>query len=203
VIDQQQILMVLFSFLIAITLHEFAHAFVADLLGDNTPRSNGRVSLNPLDHLDPIGTVVIVVSSLSGGLFGWGKPVPINPNNFRNLRRDSSLVSIAGPFMNIVLACASALLLRINAFHQPIGSPIEALLIVSTKLNVVLFLFNLIPIAPLDGSRLLSNALPSDKAIAYDKLMSQYGFFFLVLLMVLGWPMISGPFNNICDTLLG
>jgi Zn-dependent protease len=165
VTDLQHVLMVLFSFVIAITLHEFGHAFVADLLGDDTPRSQGRISLNPIDHLDPIGTLVIVISAFTGALFGWGKPVMVNRNNFKHPRIADSLVTFAGPLMNILLACLSALLLRMNAFHAPFDSPINNLLDVSTRLNIMLFLFNLIPVPPLDGSHILSNSLPAELAI--------------------------------------
>lgn len=195
--------MVLFSFLIANTLHEFGHAYAADRLGDPTPRSQERISLNPLDHLDLIGTIVIVVSAFTGGLFGWGKPVQVNANNFKNPRRDHILVTFAGPLANLVLACISAFLVRTNAFHQSPGSAIGDLLVVSTELNVVLFLFNLIPVPPLDGSQILANALPANQAMAYVRFMTQFGLLFLVLAMFLGWPLIAAPFYSIVTTLLG
>lgn len=161
---------------IALTVHEFAHAKVADMAGDSTPRMNGRVSLNPLDHYDPIGTTMILLLGM-----GWGKPVPINPTNFGHPRRDEALVSLAGPGSNIIVALLFALPLRFD-FAGAYDLPLKLIVL----LNLFLAFFNLIPIFPLDGSHILQAILPYDKARNYAVFMSRYGFFLLIALIVTG-----------------
>src|SRR3990172_3579927 len=131
--------------ILAIGIHEAAHCYMADYLGDPTPRSMGRLSLNPLVHLDPVGTLVILVT----GMFGWGKPSPYDPYNLKNPRRDTALIALAGPASNILLAIALSSILRIFNI-QPLASIVYFLV----SLNINLAIFNLIPIAPLDGSRI-------------------------------------------------
>ena len=156
------------AIVIAITIHEFAHAWTADKLGDPTPRSMGRVSLNPLDHLDPLGTLLIIIAS-----FGWGKPVPFDPYNLDNPRRDTLLISLAGPASNLILALlltlSSALLPKFYLIAWPI-----------IYLNVALAIFNLVPIPPLDGSKILGSLLPPDKAIEWEQFGNQYGIYLLI-----------------------
>ena len=150
--------------LIAITFHEFAHAFAADKLGDDTPRREGRLSLNPLAHLDPIGSLMLVFAG-----FGWGKPVEINPRNFNRKIRMSSgeaIVSAAGPLMNLLLAIVFTIIMCIIIKFVPsfettqIGMIIILLIERTIIVNVGLGLFNLIPLPPLDGSKILKNFLP-------------------------------------------
>ncbi len=131
--------------IIAIGIHEAAHCYMADYLGDPTPRSMGRLTLNPLAHLDPIGTLVILVT----GMFGWGKPSPFDPYNLRNPQRDTALIALAGPVSNLLLAIGLSLIARL-AVPQFLISIIYFLV----SLNVNLAIFNLIPVAPLDGSKI-------------------------------------------------
>lgn len=151
--------------LIAITFHEFAHAFVADKLGDDTPRREGRLSLNPFDHLDPIGTVLLLFAG-----FGWGKPVNVNPRNYTrklSLEKGEALVSIAGPAMNFLLAIIFAILYHglfklagASFLLSTTGIIIMRLIVVIISINVGLGLFNLIPLPPLDGSKVIMPFLP-------------------------------------------
>ena len=151
--------------IIAITFHEFAHAYVADKLGDDTPRMQGRLNLNPLSHLDPVGSILLVFAG-----FGWGKPVQINPRNFnRDISMDKGemLVSVAGPAMNFILAVLSAVVLGIlykfvplTFIYGTVGNIILILLQELVVVNIGLGVFNLIPLPPLDGSKIFINFFP-------------------------------------------
>ncbi len=165
---------------ICITIHEFAHALAADRLGDPTPRLAGRVTLNPLAHLDPIGTIMLVLFR-----FGWGKPVVFDPYNLRNPRRDSALIALAGPASNILLAIALSLALR----FLPMAEPIAAFLVALVTLNIVLAVFNFLPIHPLDGGKILIGFAPKDVAREWDQILHQYGIFILFLLIL---PIYNG-----------
>ena len=149
--------------LIAVTFHEYAHAFVADKLGDDTPRRQGRLTLNPLAHLDPYGTFLMIFAG-----FGWGKPVEINPINFNrkvSMKGGSALVSIAGPLMNFILAIICAIiygiLLRTSIVYSKTGEIIMEIILYTMSMNIGLGVFNLIPLPPLDGSKVLLALLPS------------------------------------------
>ncbi|MFA4826747.1 MAG: site-2 protease family protein [Candidatus Shapirobacteria bacterium] len=161
--------------IVAITIHEFSHAFVADRLGDPTARSQGRLSLNPLRHLDPLGTLMLIFAH-----FGWGKPVPIDPYNFKNPRRDELLTALAGPASNILLAVLLSLLFR---FLSP--SLFKDILYVIIGTNIMLAVFNLLPIPPLDGSKIFLNLLPLEKSQEWENSLGQYGPFLLLLLVFL------------------
>ena len=144
--------------LLALSMHEFAHGYAAYLMGDNTAKYDGRLSINPFDHLDPMGTLCLLLFR-----FGWAKPVPINPYNFKNQRAGIIVVSLAGPFMNFVLALLSAFALAAVGTLMPVSKISEFLIIIlyySELLNVGLMIFNLIPIPPLDGSKVLMELLP-------------------------------------------
>lgn len=169
---------------IAITLHEFGHAIAADLQGDPTPRLAGRVTINPLRHLDPIGTAALVLAG-----FGWGKPVPFSPRALRNRRIGPALVGIAGPAVNVILALSAALAI-VNVSSPP--EWVEIFLVQMLRLNVLLALFNLIPIPPLDGSRLLTALLPPSKQQIIF-FLDQWGFFILLALVFLVLPSVLGP----------
>lgn len=164
----------------AITIHEFAHAFVADLLGDPTPRHQDRVTLNPKAHLDPIGTAAIFLAG-----FGWGRPVAFDPFNLKEPVRDTALIAIAGPISNILLAILLAGLIWLG-----INPVIDAGLTIILQINVMLAIFNLVPIHPLDGSKILSALLPRDTAQEYERFMERYGLFVL-LFMILPWGGVS------------
>jgi Zn-dependent protease len=165
----------------AIVLHEIAHGYVAYRLGDPTAKRAGRLTLNPIVHIDPIGTVVlpILMLVLSGGtyFFGWAKPVPIDPRNFRDKRTGILLSGIAGPTMNIVLALGAGLVSRALAPGE--FTSIGSLLRFFCYGNLILAFFNLIPIPPLDGSRVIQWFLPESARNAYNSI-ARYGFFILI-----------------------
>jgi Zn-dependent protease len=161
----------LLSLVLGITVHEFSHALSADALGDPTARYQGRLTLNPVAHFDPFGALMILVSSISGFGFGWGKPVPVNPVNLRfGPRVGMALTSFAGPFSNVVLATLLGAPLRIASAQGLILSPaVRVLLRVAVSTNVALAVFNLLPIHPLDGFSVLRGALSTIRARwAYD-----------------------------------
>lgn len=171
-----EILTLLIALAFCITVHEAAHAWVAYKLGDPTAKMEGRVSLNPLRHLDLLGTLMIFIAH-----FGWGKPVPYNDHNLRHPRRDAAIISMAGPFTNLLSAFAIAILLK-YAPSMPLilSDSLHAIY----SLSVVLFLFNLLPIAPLDGSKFLGLVIPRRMDDWYQRYLSQ-GPVLLIVLIVL------------------
>ncbi|MBI3576456.1 site-2 protease family protein [Candidatus Gottesmanbacteria bacterium] len=180
------------ALVIAITIHEFAHALAAEHLGDPTPRLQGRLTLNPLAHLDPIGTIMLILVH-----FGWGKPVVFDPFNLRHPRRDAAIISLAGPVSNLVLAtvCAIALhllffsgLSRITYHVSLITLFLSGFLPTLITLNVVLAVFNLIPIHPLDGFKIVGGILPKEYARSWYELEG-YGMIFLIFLL---FPIFGG-----------
>jgi len=189
-IDLHDTLIWLLVVVISISVHEFAHALAADRLGDDLPRRQGRLTLLPTEHFDPVGFLMIVFLALGGVGLGWGKPVQVNPAVFRHPRRDMSLIAIAGPFSNLILAVVCGLLLRMVVGFQagPSGEPslAQELLHAFVVSNLGLMFFNMIPIPPLDGSKVLSNILPFEQSVAYDRTMGQYGVMLLLLLVFLG-----------------
>lgn len=173
----ESILLSLLGLIAAITVHEFSHAFVADKLGDPTPNRQGRLTLNPLSHIDLLGTIVLpIMMALSniGLIFGWAKPVQFDPFNLKNPRRDAALISVAGPISNFLLAIILLILLRVTEAPY---------LIIFIQLNVMLGVFNLLPIHPLDGFKIVGGLLPEDKAREWYQL-ERYGILFLVLLIL-------------------
>ncbi len=172
------------AFALTITIHEAAHAWMADRLGDPTARLAGRLTLNPLAHYDPVGTTLLLVLVIMRSLgipvmpFGWAKPVPIDPYNLQNGKRDSALISFAGPLANIALATILATILRVYP-----GITLFNLLYPVILLNVALAIFNLIPIHPLDGGKVLVGLLPPKDARALDLFLGRYGLFLLLLLI--------------------
>lgn len=185
----------------AITIHEFAHAWAAERLGDPTPRLMGRLTLNPLAHLDPLGTLMLLIAR-----FGWGKPVQFDPFNLRHPRRDSALISLAGPVSNLILATACAMVLRFLFAYRIslIATVLIAFLHPLIVLNVVLAVFNLIPIHPLDGFKIVGGMLSETHARQWAELEG-YGILFLILLIIPlgGASPISQLISPIINALLG
>jgi Zn-dependent protease len=162
------------SILIAITIHEFMHAWVAYYLGDNTPKNEGRVTLNPLAHLDPFGTIMLFLVG-----FGWGKPVMMNPNNFKNPRLGSALTGVAGPLSNFALALLLSFVYKVSLGVNPY---LSLFLVTLIFYNIVLMVFNLLPIPPLDGSHILAIWFPQVE----DPKNSLYGMAILVAFIFFG-----------------
>jgi Zn-dependent protease len=197
----------LISFLVLIfslTVHEAAHAWTASRLGDDTARRLGRVSLNPLVHIDPFGTILLPLIAMVSHvpILGWAKPTPVSPRNLRQPRRDGILVTAAGPFSNLCIAVAASLALR--AIPAPSGvaegvdvsSPLMMIATVAVDLNLLLALFNMLPVPPLDGGRVVAGLLPPRLAIRYNSL-GQYGFLIIYALMLTGvlWSIIGPPYD--------
>ncbi|HUW99223.1 MAG TPA: site-2 protease family protein [Acidiferrobacter sp.] len=184
--------------LFAITLHEVAHGWMAKRLGDPTAQRLGRLSLNPIRHIDPIGTIVIPGILLlmgTGFIFGWAKPVPITWSNLRNPRRDMALVALAGPGANLLMAFGWAAIGRVAQYLPSMWAarPLFYMSIAGITINIVLMVLNLLPLPPLDGSRVLSGVLPGRAALHYNRI-EPYGLWILLLLVgtgALGW--ILGP----------
>jgi len=176
--------------LLALTVHEFAHGYVAYRFGDPTAKDQGRLTLNPLKHLDPLGTLAFFIIKI-----GWAKPVPVNPGYFKNPRKDMLWVALAGPAVNLVLAVLSALCVKVvwfiattipySALAEAILVPLNEVLMASVWINLVLCIFNFLPIPPLDGSKILAGLLPPDMARSYAS-VERYGFAIIMLLAFTG-----------------
>ncbi|MBI3366565.1 site-2 protease family protein [Candidatus Roizmanbacteria bacterium] len=167
------------ALLVAIAVHEFSHAFVADYLGDPTPRLQGRLKLNPLVHIDKFGLIFLLFFG-----FGWGKPVQFDPYNLKNPRRDAALISIAGPVSNFIIALLLSLVLRsFILLNQSFLYTISSFVIIPfISLNVILGVFNLLPIHPLDGFKIVGGILPEAKSKEWYQL-ERYGMIFLIMLI--------------------
>jgi Zn-dependent protease len=193
------ILVLIFS----LSVHEAAHAWSASQLGDDTARRLGRVTLNPIAHTDPIGTLLLpLIAMVSGApLIGWAKPTPVNTRNLRQPRRDHILLTAAGPISNLLIAFAAAAAIRAGATAG--GNWLDLLLYDALTLNVLLAVFNMLPIPPLDGGQILMALLPPQMAMKLG-FMYQYGFLILMGLLVAGilWSLIGPPYYLILSWLL-
>jgi Zn-dependent protease len=206
----QQIVLIAPGFLLAITVHEFTHGYIAYRLGDPTAKMAGRLTFNPIRHLDLVGTIILVLTQM----IGWAKPVPVDPRYFKNPRMDMVWVSLGGPAANLVTAAALAVLLHLILFW--IGGqfvrqtsafflkPMIQMIAGGVTINVVLAIFNLIPVPPLDGSKILAGLLPRRQAYEFEKL-EPYGFIILVVLIFSNAVnyIIMPPIRFIVSLLLG
>ena len=184
---------------LAITVHEVAHGWIARKLGDNTAFMLGRLTLNPLKHIDPVGTILIPGMLLllqAGFLFGYAKPVPINWKNLRHPKRDMALVAAAGPGANLLMAIAWGLLIRLGLSLGEPGLALVYMGVAGITINIILMVLNLLPLPPLDGGRVMTGLLPGPLAYKFSRI-EPYGFFILIGLLVTGvlgmllWPVIS------------
>ncbi|MEE9161123.1 MAG: site-2 protease family protein [Gammaproteobacteria bacterium] len=187
----------------AVTIHEVAHGWVASRFGDQTARSMGRLTLNPIKHIDPVGTIVVpvIMYFASGFIFGWARPVPVNWRNLGHPRRDMALVAIAGPVANLLMLFFWAISAKIILLSGSDSNYLTQLLLIMCSIgitiNIVLMILNLFPLLPLDGGRVLTAMLPPNLAIPFSRL-EPYGLIILVLLLVSGilWkiliPVIGG-----------
>jgi Zn-dependent protease len=174
---------------VAFPIHEFAHAFAANQLGDSTARLFGRMTLNPVAHFDPIGGSLLAISILLGGGFGWAKPTPVNPRNLRGGQWGEAMVAVAGPISNLVLAIAGAIPLRFILASGMNVPEIALILNLFVYINLLLMVFNLIPVPPLDGSAVLFAFLPPQTAWQLRPMLAQYGILILILLI---FPIFGG-----------
>lgn len=187
------------GFLLAITFHEYAHARVAKMFGDDTAEREGRMSLNPLVHIDPMGTIVfpLVLVAMNWGAFGWAKPVPVVPRNFTDMRRGVFWVSFAGPLSNFILGTGSALAYAIFVVYVPqtfsLYVPISKMIAFSITINFILGAFNMIPFPPLDGSRVLATYLNGETLRKYENLgqYTNHVFLGLIVLSFMGIQTLS------------
>ncbi len=196
----QRIVVWILPVIFAITVHEVAHGWVAKKYGDNTASMLGRLTLNPVKHVDMLGTLIIpglLLISSAGFIFGWAKPVPVDPRNFKNPRKDMAIVALAGPVSNLLMALCWALLARLGVIIEieAVSLPLIYTGMAGISINLVLALINLIPIPPLDGSRIVTGFLPNRLAWQYNKL-ERFGFIILIALLytgglsyMLGYPM--------------
>jgi len=173
--DPISFVLVALGLVVSITIHEFAHAFVADKLGDPTPRYQGRVTLDPRAHLDPFGTIAILLIG-----FGWGKAVQFDPYNLKDPKKETALIALAGPAANIILATLLSIIIGIFNINGIIGTAMLPIIFV----NVMLAIFNLIPVYPLDGSKILLAILPKQAALEYELFMTRYSNMVLLALIL-------------------
>jgi Zn-dependent protease len=187
------------AFFLAITVHEAAHALIADRLGDPTAKLDKRISLNPIRHLDLYGTVLIPLFLMVMGspfIFGWAKPVGFDPYNLKNPRKDIALISLAGPAANLICALLFSLVVRLTLNPFSLLTFLNPLFYLVVAINIVLAIFNLIPIHPLDGGKILVGILPQKDAYEVDKFLNRFG---IVILFLSIFPIFGGtpPINNL------
>ncbi|MDP1625433.1 MAG: site-2 protease family protein [bacterium] len=206
---EPQFLFALLVLLFSVVIHEVSHGFAALFLGDRTAEYEGRLTLNPIKHIDPIGTIVFpFISMLIGGfIFGWAKPVPYNPYNLRNRRWGEAIVAFAGPLSNIILALIFGLFMRFYLLPQGMAlDPIGIICMTIVIVNIALAIFNLVPVPPLDGSKILTAFLPAN-ALKARQAIERLGFFGVLIFIFLFWrffaPVIPWAFTLITGASFG
>jgi Zn-dependent protease len=191
--------------ILAITVHEAAHGYVARMFGDSTAWMLGRVTLNPLKHIDPVGTVLVPLATLllGGILFGWARPVPVNFNNLRHPKRDMFWVAAAGPASNFVMALGWAIVFGLATGGGPLASAgLQYMSIVGVGINVALMVLNLLPILPLDGGRIAVSLLPHSLAVPFAR-TERFGFFIVIALIATGvLGVVMSPLGSVVTALL-
>jgi len=206
-----QIIIWFVVFLLSLTVHECAHAWAAEKVGDPTARYLGRVTLNPIPHIDLFGTIIfpLIAITTGGWMFGWAKPVPYNPTNLRDRKWGEILIALAGPVSNLLLVIVFLLLAKVifrTSLRYSLGDladPIAAMLQVGISLNIILAVFNMIPIPPLDGSKVMMNLLPDSVAEPYSQVPDWAGFIVLFLLIRVGFTeSLTRPIEHLVNTLL-
>ena len=183
------------AFVIAVTFHEYAHAAAANALGDPTARYQGRQSLNPLAHLDPVGTILLLFAG-----FGWGRPVPYNPHNLRHPRRDALLISLAGPTANLVLALLSTIILK-HFMLTADGGFGPTFFVVMIQINVLLMIFNLLPLPPLDGAQIITSLTPARQAAIWQRWVQNGPTILFTILILEHFLPAWHPFSNLLSWL--
>ncbi len=175
--------------ILSVIIHEVSHGYMADHLGDPTARLQGRLTLNPLKHIDPVGSIIVpLITSLAGFTFGWARPVPYNPYNLKSRRQGEFLIAIVGPLSNLALALIFGLIIRF--FYAGAMTPFMEILSYIILINIILAVFNLIPVPPLDGSKLLLAFLPNQYSRA-RVLLETYGPFLIIFVVFFLWQVIS------------
>ncbi|MDX2029648.1 MAG: site-2 protease family protein [Blastocatellia bacterium] len=212
-LDPGRIIIWFVVFLLSLTIHECAHAWAAERSGDPTGRYMGRVTLNPIPHIDIWGTIIFPLFAITTGgwMFGWAKPVPFNPINLRDRKWGEIFIAIAGPGSNILLMIIFAMLYKLVFRSELVSSaslgeleqPIQMTLGIGITMNVVLAVFNMIPIPPLDGSHVLRNLLPDSLAESYAQIPEWIGFIALIMLVRTGFTSyLTGPILSLVETFL-
>ncbi len=184
-----EIILRLLALIAALSIHEFSHALAAEYLGDPTAKLKNRLTLNPIAHLDPIGTLMFVITLFGTGvIFGWGKPVPVDPYNLKNPKKDMALIALAGPASNLITAILVAILFRVVGILNIdiISQTLIPFFSTFMSLSIFLAVFNLFPVPPLDGSKILYGILPSKQAQITALFLNQYGTFILIAALFTG-----------------
>lgn len=199
--------------IMSVVIHEFAHGYVAYRLGDNTARLSGRLTLNPIKHLDPFGSIILpmlLIISQAGFVVGWARPVPYNPNNLKNIRKGTILVAVAGILANILIAVLFGMLIRFASYFglpayildSQLIHPFYKITTIIVLTNLVLALFNLIPIPPLDGSKILFSFLPPQFR-SLENFLERWGIFILLFFIVFLWSSVSPIIYIVFSALTG
>lgn len=175
----------------SVILHEVSHGYMADYLGDPTARMSGRLTLNPIPHIDPVGSIIVpLITSLAGFTFGWAKPVPYNPYNLKNRRQGEFLIAAAGPASNLLVALIFGTILRFTAASATGATPFITIVSYIVIINIVLAIFNLIPLPPLDGSKILFSVLP-DQYGRVRMTLERYAPVFVLIVVFFLWQILA------------